>query len=79
MVAAGGEAGAGGGSAQVLTRRISDHVKLVGPTISCEGIQPQGMPLRKNPHVQSFVVATDQARPRGCSLPCGVKGCSSGS
>lgn len=37
-------------------------MKLVGPTISCEGIEPEGMPLRKNPHVQSFLVVTDQVR-----------------
>mmetsp|Transcript_3206 Transcript_3206/g.9295 ORF Transcript_3206/g.9295 Transcript_3206/m.9295 type:complete len:532 (-) Transcript_3206:1175-2770(-) len=45
---------------QIFTRRLNNHVKLVGPTISCEGIQPAGMPLRKNPHVQSFLVVTDQ-------------------
>jgi hypothetical protein len=46
---------------RVFTDRINNSTKLVGPTISCEGIQPVGFPKeRKNPHVQSFVVATDQ-------------------
>jgi hypothetical protein len=46
-----------------LLRKLSDTVKLVGPTINCEGAPYKGDPTlhyRKNPHVQSFVVATDQ-------------------
>lgn len=45
-----------------MTSRLRGAVKLVGPTISCEG-QPQapdGGPGRHNPHVQSYVVAMDK-------------------
>ena len=38
-------------------------VKLVGPTISCEGSPLDGDQKgvwRRNPHVQSYVVATDR-------------------
>lgn len=44
--------------------RITDKVKLVGPTISCEGSPKDGNidgEWRTNPHVQSYVLATDQA------------------
>lgn len=43
--------------------RLSDHVKLVGPTISCEGSPFEGNAKgewRTNPHVQSYVLATDK-------------------
>lgn len=39
------------------------QVKLVGPTISCEGSPYKGNAKgewRTNPHVQSYVLATDQ-------------------
>lgn len=48
---------------QLLLSRINDDVKLVGPTISCEGSPFQGdvsAEWRTNPHVQSYVLATDQ-------------------
>lgn len=41
-------------------------MRLVGPTISCEGSPYQGNvqgEWRTNPHVQSYVLATDQV---GC-------------
>jgi hypothetical protein len=46
---------------KLMTSKLSDEIKLVGPTINCE----QGPTLpsgetRANPHVQSFAVATDQ-------------------
>ena len=47
---------------QLITEKLSDVVKLVGPTVSCEG--PHRLPsgaLRANPHIPSFPVATDQA------------------
>ncbi|KAI7836092.1 hypothetical protein COHA_010020 [Chlorella ohadii] len=43
--------------------KLTDHVKLVGPTISCEGSPWQGNAAgewRINPHVQSYVLATDK-------------------
>jgi hypothetical protein len=46
-----------------LLSRINDVVKLVGPTISCEGSPLKGNPeleWRRNPHVQSYVAATDK-------------------
>lgn len=46
-----------------LTQRLSKDVKLVGPVISCGGTYDQGNvtgALRKNPHVQSYVMAMDQ-------------------
>lgn len=49
--------------ADVLFSKITDEVKLVGPTINCEGSPQGGNPAnvwRKNPHVQSYVVATDR-------------------
>lgn len=48
---------------RILTGRITDDVKLVGATISCEGANKGGVlsgEMRRNPHVQSYVVATDQ-------------------
>jgi hypothetical protein len=48
---------------RILTDRLTDDVKLVGATISCEGTQEtETHPARQNPHVQSYLVATDQAR-----------------
>mmetsp|Transcript_12697 Transcript_12697/g.38289 ORF Transcript_12697/g.38289 Transcript_12697/m.38289 type:complete len:419 (-) Transcript_12697:2891-4147(-) len=46
-----------------ITSRINGTVKLVGPTISCEGSPKEGKvdgEWRTNPHVQSYVLATDQ-------------------
>ncbi|KAL4428545.1 hypothetical protein ABPG75_002634 [Micractinium tetrahymenae] len=43
--------------------KLDDHIKLVGPTISCEGSPWQGNAKgewRTNPHVQSYVLATDK-------------------
>lgn len=48
-----------------FTSRLVGDVKLVGPTISCEGSPLNGDfrgKWRHNPHVQSYVVATDQVR-----------------
>ena len=48
---------------RLLTQKLLPDVKLVGPTINCEGSPFQGnvqAEWRKNPHVQSFVLATDQ-------------------
>lgn len=50
---------------ELITGRITDSVKLVGPTISCEGSPKDGNvdgEWRTNPHVQSYVLATDQVR-----------------
>lgn len=47
----------------VYTAKITDEVKLVGSTISCEGTWLGGdvnAEKRQNPHVQSFIMATDQ-------------------
>lgn len=47
----------------LLINKLTDKVKLVGPTISCEGSPYQGNGAgewRTNPHVQSYVLATDQ-------------------
>lgn len=49
--------------ADVLFSKLNDEVKLVGPTINCEGSPLSGNPAstwRRNPHVQSYVVATDR-------------------
>ena len=54
-----------------LLSRLSATVKLVGPTISCEGSPLNGDmqgKWRRNPHVQSYVVATDQVRVRHACL-----------
>lgn len=46
---------------RILTSRLTGDIKLVGPTISCEGTDAtETHPARKNPHVQSYVVAMDQ-------------------
>ncbi len=45
-------------------RRLRGDVKLVGPTISCEGSPLNGDVRgrwRRNPHVQSYAIATDRA------------------
>lgn len=47
----------------VLTGKLTDRVKLVGATISCEQSYLGGDPkntARQNPHVQSYFMATDQ-------------------
>ena len=47
----------------LLTSRLIGKVKLVGSTISCEGTFLNGdltAARRQNPHVQSYVMATDQ-------------------
>ncbi|NBU65381.1 MAG: hypothetical protein EBS29_12915 [Chloroflexia bacterium] len=48
---------------QLLVGKLNDKVKLVGATISCEGSPFEGNvegEWRTNPHVQSYVLATDQ-------------------
>ncbi|KDD73356.1 hypothetical protein H632_c2260p0, partial [Helicosporidium sp. ATCC 50920] len=48
---------------QVLTQRLSDEVKMVGATISCEASWKGGVlsgEKRQNPHVQSYLLAMDQ-------------------
>eukprot|EP00195_Chlamydomonas_chlamydogama_P010072 CAMPEP_0202914022 /NCGR_PEP_ID=MMETSP1392-20130828/62019_1 /ASSEMBLY_ACC=CAM_ASM_000868 /TAXON_ID=225041 /ORGANISM="Chlamydomonas chlamydogama, Strain SAG 11-48b" /LENGTH=431 /DNA_ID=CAMNT_0049605511 /DNA_START=282 /DNA_END=1577 /DNA_ORIENTATION=- len=48
---------------QPFIYRLNDDVKLVGPTISCEGspLTDEGVgKWRRNPHVQSYAVATDR-------------------
>ena len=47
----------------ILTSRLIGKVKLVGSTISCEGTFLNGdltAARRQNPHVQSYVMATDE-------------------
>ena len=47
---------------RLFTQRLSSDVLLVGPTVSCEGT-PNRLnmsELRQNPHVQSFVLATNR-------------------
>ena len=47
---------------RLFTQRLSSDVLLVGPTVSCEGT-PNRLnmsELRQNPHVQSFVIATNR-------------------
>ena len=48
---------------QILTSRLTTHVKLVGATISCEPCWQGGNTAnakRHNAHVQSYFMATDQ-------------------
>ena len=48
---------------RIFTDKLNEDVKLVGSTISCEGASLGGDPAnawRQNPHVQSYVLATDQ-------------------
>jgi hypothetical protein len=50
---------------QLLVGKLNEKVKLVGATISCEGSPFEGKvdgEWRTNPHVQSYVLATDQVR-----------------
>lgn len=50
---------------KLLTLRLSETVKLVGSTISCEPAWEGGNTAnekRQNAHVQSYVMATDQVR-----------------
>eukprot|EP01026_Neomeris_dumetosa_P033245 TRINITY_DN2648_c1_g2_i2.p1 TRINITY_DN2648_c1_g2~~TRINITY_DN2648_c1_g2_i2.p1 ORF type:complete len:379 (-),score=31.30 TRINITY_DN2648_c1_g2_i2:28-1068(-) len=47
----------------LLLAKLNDRVKLVGPTVNCEGSPKDGDPSgewRTNPHVQSYVMATDR-------------------
>lgn len=48
---------------------LTQRVRLVGSTISCEAAPLDGDPAskvwRRNPHVQSFALATDQVRGQG--------------
>ena len=49
----------------ILTSRLTSEVKLVGATISCEPCWQGGdvaNAKRHNAHVQSYFMATDQAR-----------------
>ena len=45
----------------VLLSKIKGAVKLVGPTINCQPSPREGnmTDIRSNPHVQSYLVATD--------------------
>ena len=44
----------------LMTSKLVGDVKLVGPTINCEGTAEFATgERRQNPHVQSFAVATD--------------------
>lgn len=48
---------------QLLLSKLNERTKLVGATISCEGSPFEGNvkgEWRTNPHVQSYVLATDQ-------------------
>ncbi|GAX83294.1 hypothetical protein CEUSTIGMA_g10720.t1 [Chlamydomonas eustigma] len=48
---------------KLLIRRLEGSVKLVGASISCEGTPSRGDEdgeWRKNPHVQSYLLATDR-------------------
>lgn len=48
----------------LMVGKLSESVRLVGPTISCEGSPYKGDvqgEWRSNPHVQSYVLATDRA------------------
>ena len=48
---------------RVFTARLTKDVKLVGSTISCEAAYMGGNLsnlARRNPHVQSYIMATDQ-------------------
>ena len=45
---------------EILTRKITGDVKLVGPNINCGGMKILGTDTPvSNPHVQSFTAATD--------------------
>jgi hypothetical protein len=50
---------------RILVSRLSERVKLVGSTVSCETAWMGGdtsRESRQNPHVQSYIIATDQVR-----------------
>ena len=54
---------------RLLTARIDDTVKLVGPVISCEGTPLKGDASKKwraHPHVQSYTLAMDKV-PHHCT------------
>ena len=60
---------------QPFISRLSSDIKLVGPTISCEGSPLDGDmrgQWRRNPHVQSYVVATDRVRPQAHGCCCSM-------
>ena len=68
---------------QVFTGRLSEDVKLVGSTISCETAYMGGRPgneARHNAHVQSYVMATDQVQctPFHVCVPLLSRSCSVG-
>lgn len=45
---------------ELMTSKLVGDVKLVGPTINCEGTAEFATgEVRQNPHVQSFAMATD--------------------
>ena len=47
----------------IYTQRLGSKVKLVGSTINCQPVWWRSDPskeMRHNPHVQSYVMATDQ-------------------
>ena len=61
---------------QYFTQKLTNQVKLVGPTISCEQLKaPEGAVLEQlPPRVQFTAVATDQVRcpvRRAVSTKCG--------
>lgn len=51
----------------ILTSHLVGKVKLVGSSVSCEGTFQHG-DHRQNPHVQSFLMATDQVTVRCLAL-----------
>ena len=54
---------------QIYTNRLGRKVKLVGSTINCQPVWWQSDPaneMRHNPHVQSYVMATDQVKVAYC-------------
>ncbi len=56
---------------ELLLNKLAGNVKLVGATISCEGSPFEGNiagEWRTNPHVQSYVIATDQVGVYGWSI-----------
>ena len=53
----------------VYTDRLGPEVKLVGSTINCQPVWFRNDPtneLRQNPHVQSYVMATDKVLTMQC-------------
>lgn len=48
---------------KLLTARLSNTIKLVGPVVSCEGTPFKGNAAstwKTNPHVQSYTLAMDR-------------------